>query len=549
MENTMEQLVLLLRAKAKCIWIKTYEEQKVINDIKRLMLETEDIPSKLYTWSYFSGLQKEALTRHEKKEEPQRGFGPDMLLDEIDRAQLGTRDRTLSKDENIWIIKDFHLINNEKSLIRGIRDVKERNSKEMQNYNPIIVISPVVNIPLEHEKLFTIIDYALPTKEDIRKLFNNFILKMEQKNKDPKNTKQYIIPTEESLTNCINLAYGLTLEELKEYCARSLISKKTISEEMFYQARLDLIKKTGILEYKVCNSTLDDMGGNHAFKAWIDDIKECFSPEAEAFGVEKPKGFLGLGIPGTSKTLSAEIISSELKLPLLKFNMSSVMHSHVGQSEKNMENAINIVKSCSPCVLLIDEAEKTLSGTGSSNKTDGGTLMRVVGQLLEFLGGEASKDVFTIMTSNDVSQLPPELTRSGRLDTLWYFGLPTEEERREIFRIHLDKSKISYAEELPTYASKISENLTGAEIKEMVKVAVRKAFRRYKQDGNASITEEDLEKALPEIIPVYESSKEKILFLEEYAKNRARFANDESSENCTLSDIDEDDDDTFNIKI
>lgn len=78
-------------------------------------------------------------------------------------------------------------------------------------------------------------------------------------------------------------------------------------------------------------------------------------------------------------------MAKTLNLPLVQFKMSSVMHSHVGQSEKNMENALKIIKACSPCVLLIDEIEKTLSGTGSSNQTDGGTLMRVVGQLLEYL--------------------------------------------------------------------------------------------------------------------------------------------------------------------
>ena len=55
-------------------------------------------------------------------------------------------------------------------------------------------------------------------------------------------------------------------------------------------------------------------------------------------------------------------MSSTLNLPLLQFKMSSVMHSHVGQSEKNMESALDLIKKCSPCVLLIDEVEKTLSG-------------------------------------------------------------------------------------------------------------------------------------------------------------------------------------------
>lgn len=223
------------------------------------------------------------------------------------------------------------------------------------------------------------------------------------------------------------------------------------------------------------------------------------------------------------------------------------MHSHVGQSEKNMQNAISVIKSCSPCVLLIDEAEKALSGTGSSNKTDGGTLMRVVGQLLEFLSSDKSKDVFTIMTSNDVSQLPPELTRSGRLDVLWYFGLPTEEERLEIFKIHFNKKPVTIEDNVLTYAASITENFTGAEIKECVKVAIRKAFYRYKNDGNSSIIIDDIASAKEEIIPVFESSKEKIYALEVYAKNRARHANkikevpidDDNSTNDGILNMDE----------
>lgn len=153
--------------------------------------------------------------------------------------------------------------------------------------------------------------------------------------------------------------------------------------------------------------------------------------------------------------------------------------------------------------------------------------MRVVGQLLEFLGSDNSKDVFTIMTSNNASALPPELTRSGRIDTIWYFSLPTEQERKDIFKIHFNKSNKEVADSLIAYAADKTKNFTGAEIKEIVKVSIRKAYKRYKEDNDSSITIADVDAAIPEVIPVFESSKEKIGAIEEYYRSRARWANNE----------------------
>lgn len=523
MSNFSQELEWLLKAKTKCIWIQSYEEQQVINDIKNVILNS--FPTfKLISWSFFTGYQKEPLTNKEIKEAPNNGFPPDMLFQEIiDRQKEGSislnksgKKEVINKNENIYIIKDFHSINSEKQLIRAVRDTKERTPKEMLSYNPIIVISPVIELPLEHDKLFTVLKYKTPSKEQISVIFNNFVKMMDDSDK-------YKTPDKDNINSCIELSQGLTIEEVKHYCARSLAQYNTLSDKMFYTARLDLINKTGILEYKKADSNITDMGGNHAFKEWISEIKDSYSEEAINFGVEKSKGFLALGLPGTAKSLAAEMISKELNLPLLKFNMSSIMHSHVGKSEQNMANAIEIIKKCSPCVLFIDEVEKTLAGS-TSDQSDGGTVMRVTGMLLELMSSKDAEAIFTIMTSNDVSKLPPELSRSGRLDTLWYFGMPSLEERIEIFKIHFGKTKAIISEDIIYYAASLTKNLTGAEIKECVKVSIRKAFKRYKEDGIPNISEEDINLTIPEIIPIYESSKEKILNLEYYAKDRARFA-------------------------
>lgn len=217
------------------------------------------------------------------------------------------------------------------------------------------------------------------------------------------------------------------------------------------------------------------------------------------------------------------------------------MHSHVGQSEKNMDSAINMIKACAPCVLLIDEIEKVFGGVSSSNQVDGGTLNRVMGSLLSFLSGEESKDVFCIMTSNNTVDLPPELTRAGRISAKWYFDLPDLEERKEIFKIHFNKTPIQVGEDIIDFAASRTEHYTGAEIKEIVTVSLTKAFNRYLEDGNKTITIDDVTAAIPEVIPVYESDKENIEALQTYSRGRARFTNEMPKTSVPTTHVDEED--------
>ena len=302
MKSSIQELTYLLKSKAKCIWIKTYEEQQCMQDIKKIVLD--ELPNvKLNSWSFFEGLQEEPLTKAEQKKKPKAGVSPDALLSQIIANQAMCEEHSVNKNgkmekeirnknESVWVIKDFHLCNEAKSVLRGIRDAKERDPKEMLGYNPIIVISPIVNIPLEHEKLFTILEYETPNIEEITRLLNAFVSKMKISD------VPYVIPTDLELNSCINLAQGLTFEEIKSYATRSTVKYNTLSEKIFYQARMDLIKKTGILEYKECHVGIDEMGGNEAFKDWVVDIQDSFLPEAETFGVVKPKGYLAVGSPG-----------------------------------------------------------------------------------------------------------------------------------------------------------------------------------------------------------------------------------------------------------
>lgn len=237
----------------------------------------------------------------------------------------------------------------------------------------------------------------------------------------------------------------------------------------------------------------------------------------------------------TSKTFMAEALAGKMGMPFLKLDMAKIVSRFAGETERNMAKALKLAQSCSPCVLLIDEVEKALGGYKSSNASDSGAIARAFGNVLEFLND--SKGVFTIMTSNDVSQLPPELTRSGRLDAMWYFSLPTEEERKEIFQVHLRKVNKEVSEEDIEEIARLTVDYTGAEIEQVVKSTLRKTFlNKVKNNGTGEITLQELIEAKELVVPIAMSSKEKIQSLELWAKGRALYANKQSKSNEILID-------------
>jgi SpoVK/Ycf46/Vps4 family AAA+-type ATPase len=508
----MTQVEHLLRAKIHCIWIDSYEESEVIKDLKEI-LSTRVVGPNLQLWSHTEGLRKMPLTNAEQPEATNKHLmHPRALFDYIKQTQ-----EDQSNNQNIFVLRDFHLLNDTHEVKRSIRDIKEYPSK---NYNPIIVISPVINIPIEHEKLFTVVNYDVPSKLDIERVVNAMSRNIERA---IEKGKEYFAPTRDEQRQLIDACVGLTQNEMSDVFAKSLIKYKKLSLQAIMEEKIQLVKKSGVLDYVIPGFTMDDIGGNQAYKDWVLEVRESFGEEAQAFGVSRPKGYMAVGIPGCSKTAGAEAFANMMGWPLLVLSMSKVMDKLVGQSEKKIAQAFRVAKACAPCVMLWDEVEKMLGGIKSSNSSDSGTTARVFAECLNFLNSD--NGVFVIMTSNDVSQLPPEFTRSGRLDAQWYFSLPTMDERKEIFKIHFGKTGRTVEDTLVDSAARAAENYTGAEIKEVVKVAMRKAYSRFKQDGNRDLTEVDVTSAVGDVIPLYKSSQEKILALEAYARGRARNTN------------------------
>lgn len=294
--------------------------------------------------------------------------------------------------------------------------------------------------------------------------------------------------------------------------------KKSDMDEIRY-AKDRLFSDISGLEKIDVDESVKDVGGLEGLRKWLSEKKELFAPEKRdelrAKGLRPPRGILLVGVPGCGKSLSAKSISANWRLPLYRLDFATVQGSYVGQSEQQLKDALTTAENVSPCILWIDEIEKGLSGAGGSN--DGGVSTRMVGQFLFWLQ-ECKKQVFVVATANDVSMLPSELLRRGRFDELFFVDLPTSNERRDILSLYMRKYlNLNFAGPFADRIVELTDGFTGADLESTVRDLA------YRSTANSSfvLNEENMITAFSNVIPLSQTSPEKIEAIRDWGKERA----------------------------
>jgi SpoVK/Ycf46/Vps4 family AAA+-type ATPase len=195
--------------------------------------------------------------------------------------------------------------------------------------------------------------------------------------------------------------------------------------------------------------------------------------------------------------------------------------SLVGSSEENMRRAVQTAESIAPAVLWVDEIDKAFAGATGSSGSDAGTSARVFGTFLTWLS-EKTAPVFVIATANDISQLPPELLRKGRLDEIFFVDLPTEPERRDVFRIHLKKRGRDPGRFDLDQLARLSEGFSGAEVEEAIISGLFDAFSK-----GTDLDTETLKAGLAATVPLSKTMSEELSRLRAWAQARTRAASGE----------------------
>lgn len=300
------------------------------------------------------------------------------------------------------------------------------------------------------------------------------------------------------LLRLVDSAAGMTLSQVLNAVrplTRSKVQLPVILEEIA-RAKKVALKRSGALEL-VLNAATVALGGMDRFQQWLGQRRKVFEHPAAAAtaGISRsPRGVLLVGIPGTGKSLAAREVARQWQLPLLRLDLGSVQNKFIGESERNMRDALRVVSAMSPCVLWIDEIEKGISDDTYENRSS----MNTRATLLTWLQ-ESTSPAFVVATANRMGRLPPELTRAGRFDAQFFFGCPTEAGLAEILDLHLSARRVSIGE---SYQGLIPRMIgfTGAEIEQVVLNACYRAFAESR-----AVTIADLELAIGDVKPIVAS--------------------------------------------
>lgn len=491
----------LIRARYPLIYVVSFEENRVESELLRI---TQNRKKQIYKWTITNGL-----------ENPDGSF-----LGEF-KDPIKVLEYILQSDINgIFVMKDYHPYLNEPVVIRKLRDVAHSLKTSMKN---VVFLSPVLKVPVELEKEISVVDYNLPGKEEIGQIVKSISESIGEAD------KLEISKNPMLLQKVVEAALGLTAEEAENVFAKSLVQTGDFNLKIILSEKEQIIRKSGVLEYCHVNENMKGVGGLDELKKWLKKRGKAFTPEARDFGLPEPRGVLLLGIPGCGKSLTAKAISSMWQLPLLKLDVGKVFSSLVGSSEENVRRAIQTAESIAPSILWLDEMEKGFSGLGSSGQTDGGTTARVFGTFLTWLQ-EKKTPVFVVATCNNVSQLPPELLRKGRFDEIFFVDLPSKEERKDIFKIHLEKrNRDSKGFNIEKLAEK-SIGFSGSEIEEIIISSLYDAF-----DDGKELDQSYIEKTIENMVPLSQTMEDQIKGTREWAKIRAKKASSIEWENETAS--------------
>jgi len=480
-----------LRARVTLIVVITPEEERVVSQIQEVC-ERWDPPRQCIAWDSVDGFSiivgnKDFLNQSRD---------PLTALDDI----------TKTGEDAVIILKDFHEYWNNPQVKRRIR-----NSSQAFRYNrrTIVIVTPTPKVPDEIRDEAVIVHFPPPTAAELSADLDNLLT--------TSGIACSLSPA--GREKIIQAAIGMTLNQARRAFSKAIVTHGTLDDrdiDAIIADKKDILRASDALEFYSYTEAPENVGGLAVLKDWLSLRERAFTQDARDFGLPAPKGIALIGIPGTGKSLTAKMIADLWHLPLLRLDVGALFGSLVGESEERTRRALSLAETISPCILWVDEIEKAFAfGSG-----DAGTSQRVFAHLLTWMQDKTSP-CFVVATANNIAALPPELLRKGRFDEIFFLDLPTIEERREIFTVHLKKRKCIPAEfDLDTLAQK-SEGYVGAEIEQTIIDAMYRAF----SENMRRVTTTDILFCMKTQVPLSVSQRETVATLRAWlAEGRAQSA-------------------------
>lgn len=471
------------------IFVCTAEEGRV-----RILLQ--DIAARLFSgrmpvwsWSVTLGLLPPDGGAGEK-------LGPQAVLEFI--ASHG--------EPGIFQLKDFHqFMHDEPAIRRRLRDLYELC---LDSGKFLVITSPLRAIPEELSRQTALVELTTP---DVEELMKFLLLETEGISRQG----SIVDRSEPILFAMARALQGLTLDESRHALRRALAVGGALDENslphLLDEKKL-VVNRTGLIQYIADSTQIEHVGGVEYLKTWLAERRKLFVERDSLSAEIVPKGVLVMGVSGCGKSLSVKAIASCFGLPLYRIEMTEVFSGRHGNPDAAFVEACRTVESVAPAVVWFDEIEMGLTGQAGDSGT---SLGRIFAFFLTWMQ-EKTRGLFVAATANRIDLLPAEMIRKGRFDEVFFIDLPTEDERAEIFQIHLKKRGIDPQVLQLHRLRRITQGWTGAEIEQCVISALTQVRLQ-----NKAIGFEDLHQAALGVIPLSKTMREQVDHIRSWAYDRA----------------------------
>lgn len=452
--------------------VETHEETRLVSEIRTIAKDNETM---LFEWDLVNCLTRTEMT-------PKGPIGIPVLMP-------GANNQPAKPIMDPWSVIDYLIKQEHENAIVIFKDMgplfesNARVARALRNALSYfkskgilaLLIGARLNLPTELVKDTQMVQYALPTREELGAAFRNYAqLNMG----DPK-------LSDNTVTSVAEAAMGMTSAEADNAFALATIVAKVgkknpqVPEEFvrcIFEEKITNLRASA-LEYKPTSFGFESVGGLDNIKAWALERRAGFDEEARALHLPYPKGALLVGVQGCGKTLMGQAIAHQFGFPFFLLDLGKLFAGKVGESEALTRDVIRLMMSLGRAVVMIDELEKSMSTQATSGAGDSGTSSRMFGTLLSWMSLKEAP-VFILGTVNNCDRLPPELIRKGRFDEIWFVDLPTATERVSIFNALLEY-KFKRAERLGEKDEliRLTAEFSGAEIEAVIVDALYRLLR------------------------------------------------------------------------
>jgi SpoVK/Ycf46/Vps4 family AAA+-type ATPase len=349
--NQAEELELLIKARYPLIYVISWDERRIEEMLRGVARQRR---KRLFTWTVIEGIV--AIDTMQPTVMDPATVNPMQALEYI----------TESREAAIFLFKDFHtflvqdfISDGRPDTVRIVRKLRDLARELQRSEKTLIFLSPLLRLPPELEKDINVLDFALPSLDELNQALERVIRSARARIPG----ERHPTLTEEERERVLKAAQGLTISEAEKAFTKSVVMRQSFDLDVIIAEKKQLIRKSGILEYTEPNEHMKHVGGLDELKGWLAKRRMAFNERARQFGLPEPRGLLLLGVPGGGKSLVAKATASLWQLPLLRLDMGKVFSQMVGSSEENIRSALRLAETVAPC---LDGASRITLADGSA---------------------------------------------------------------------------------------------------------------------------------------------------------------------------------------